>query len=117
MALSYWNHRVEIGLCGFLQDNEWRAYDKNCPTRCSRFVILYIQGYSKRKTYLTFESKGVRSVMRRNINSAEWLKEKEEFHKYVMEIKKLRDEERQRGYSIITVRADEYTVDENGFLL
>ena len=55
--------------------------------------------------------------MRRNINSAEWLKEKEEFHKYVMEIKKLRDEERQRGYSIITVRADEYTVDENGFLL
>ena len=55
--------------------------------------------------------------MSRNINNEEWLKEKEEFHKYAMEIKKLRDEDRRHGYSIITIRADEYNVDENGFLI
>ena len=55
--------------------------------------------------------------MRRNLSNEEWLKEKEEFHKYAIEIKKLRDEERRRGYSINTIRVDEYNVDENGFLL
>lgn len=55
--------------------------------------------------------------MRRYIKDEEWLKEKEEFHKYAMEIKKLRDEERRRGYSIITIRADEFNVDKNGFLI
>ena len=48
-----------------------------------------------------------------NRNSEEWLREKEEWHKYAMELKKCRQEESTRGYLLVH-GDDDYFVNQDG---
>ena len=46
----------------------------------------------------------------------DWLKQKEEFHRHAMEIKRIRDEERKRGYSMATYGEIMYKVSKDGLV-
>ena len=55
--------------------------------------------------------------MEKNIRNEEWLKMKEEIHKQALEFKRLREEEKKRGYSIRVVNDGVYTIDKEGFFI
>ena len=55
--------------------------------------------------------------MKKVVRNEEWLKMKEEIHNQAMEIKRLREEEKKRGYSISVRNDGQYRIDKEGFFI
>ena len=55
--------------------------------------------------------------MKKVVRDEEWLKMKEEIHKQALEWKRMREEEKMRGYSINVVNDGVYHIDKEGFFI